>query len=106
MELEEIIEFLKEKPGYLKEGAKRLRNHLRKKGFATTIYTCKEALRQGRAQQKNLSEKINSGKARVLIYDIETSPNIGWFWRAGYKLNIQPENIIKERVNQMDMKKN
>jgi hypothetical protein len=98
MELEEIKEFLKEKPGYLKEGAKRLRNHLRNKGFATTIYTCKEALRQGRAEASNHEDKVNKGEARVLIYDIETSPNIGWFWRAGYKLNIPATNITKERA--------
>jgi hypothetical protein len=98
MELEEIKAFLRQKPGYLKEGGKRLRNHLRNKGFATTIYTCKEALRQVRAETKEEEAKINTGEARVLIYDIETSPNIGWFWRAGYKLNISPDNIIKERA--------
>jgi hypothetical protein len=98
MELEEIKAFLRQKPGYLKEGGKRLRNHLRNKGFATTIYTCKEALRQVRAEAKEAEAKINTGEARVLIYDIETSPNIGWFWRAGYKLNISPDNIIKERA--------
>lgn len=98
MELEEIKEFLREKPGYLKEGGKRLRDHLRLKGFLTTIYTCKEALRQARLEYKQFTEKITKNKARVLIYDIETSPNIGWFWRAGYKLNISPENIIKERA--------
>jgi len=35
---------------------------------------------------------------KTLFIDIETSPNIGFFWRSGYKLNIQPENIIKERA--------
>jgi DNA polymerase III epsilon subunit-like protein len=33
-----------------------------------------------------------------LIFDIETSPNIGVFWEAGYKKNIPYENIIKERA--------
>jgi len=33
-----------------------------------------------------------------LFFDIETSPNVGMFWRAGYKLSIQPDNIIKERA--------
>ena len=98
MELEEIKEFLKEKPGYLKEGAKRLRNHLRNKGFATTIYTCKEALRQSRLQAKQEEGQLQSSGARVLIYDIETSPNEGWFWRAGYKLNIDAGQITKERA--------
>lgn len=32
-----------------------------------------------------------------LFFDIETSPNIGYFWRTGYRLRIGPENIIGER---------
>jgi hypothetical protein len=32
-----------------------------------------------------------------LFFDIETSPNVGYFWRAGYKQNISYENIIQER---------
>ena len=32
-----------------------------------------------------------------LFYDIETSPNIGFFWRSGFKISIPPENIIHER---------
>lgn len=35
---------------------------------------------------------------RRLFFDIETSPNIGVFWRAGYKEQIPYENIIKERA--------
>lgn len=35
---------------------------------------------------------------RRLLLDIETSPNIGMFWRAGFKLTITPESIIKERA--------
>jgi len=33
-----------------------------------------------------------------LFFDIETSPNIGLFWEAGYKKTISPDNIIKERA--------
>lgn len=33
-----------------------------------------------------------------LFYDIETSPNIGFFWSASYKANIPHDNIIKERA--------
>lgn len=33
-----------------------------------------------------------------LYLDCETSPNVGLFWSAGYKLNIPYENIIKERA--------
>jgi DNA polymerase elongation subunit (family B) len=32
-----------------------------------------------------------------LFVDIDTSPNIGRFWRAGFKLNITPERILEER---------
>ena len=33
-----------------------------------------------------------------LFFDIETSFNIGFFWRSGWKERIPPENIIKERA--------
>lgn len=33
-----------------------------------------------------------------LFFDIETSPNIGFFWSSGYKQTINPDNIIKERA--------
>lgn len=36
-------------------------------------------------------------KRRRLFIDIETSPNIGLFWQAGYKQRIDYSNIIKER---------
>jgi len=35
---------------------------------------------------------------RRLFFDIETSPNIGLFWEAGFKKNIDTSNIIKERA--------
>lgn len=35
---------------------------------------------------------------RRLLLDIETSPNIVLAWRAGFKLTITPESIIKERA--------
>jgi len=38
------------------------------------------------------------GKIKRLFFDIETSPNIGLFWAAGYKQQISYENIIKERA--------
>lgn len=36
-------------------------------------------------------------KRKRLFFDIETSPNIGFFWQSGYKLDIGYDNIIKER---------
>lgn len=37
-------------------------------------------------------------KRRRLFFDIETSPNIGLFWQAGYKQKIDYSNIITERA--------
>jgi uncharacterized protein YprB with RNaseH-like and TPR domain len=37
-------------------------------------------------------------KIKRLFFDIETSPNIGMFWSAGYKQSIGYDNIIKERA--------
>lgn len=37
-------------------------------------------------------------KRKRLYFDIETAPNIGFFWQSGFKLNIGPQNIIKERA--------
>ena len=35
---------------------------------------------------------------RRLFFDIETSPNIGFFWSPGWKVNLTYENIIHERA--------
>jgi uncharacterized protein YprB with RNaseH-like and TPR domain len=40
---------------------------------------------------------MDQNSIKRLFFDIETSPNIGYFWRAGYKLNIDAGNIIEER---------
>ena len=37
-------------------------------------------------------------KRKRLFFDIESSPNIGFFWQSGFKLNIGPQNIIRERA--------
>ena len=98
MKLEEVKEFLRNKKGYQKEGGKRLRNHLLNKGFTTTISLCKQALREVRLENTEHKVKLTNNEGKILIYDLETSPNIGWFWRAGYKQNIQPNQILKERA--------
>ena len=98
MNKEEVKEFLRSKKGYLKEGGKRLRTHLLNKGFTTTINICKQALREVRLENLEQSVKFTNNEGKILIYDLETSPNVGWFWRAGYKQNIQPNQILKERA--------
>jgi DNA polymerase elongation subunit (family B) len=34
---------------------------------------------------------------RRLFFDIETSPNVGFFWRPGHRISLSHENIIHER---------
>jgi DNA polymerase elongation subunit (family B) len=41
---------------------------------------------------------MNKLNKKRLFFDIETSPNIGFFWQSGYKLNVPYGNIIKERA--------
>jgi DNA polymerase elongation subunit (family B) len=38
------------------------------------------------------------GTRRRLFFDAETSPNIGFFWQAGYDLKVTHECIIEERA--------
>lgn len=45
-------------------------------------------------QNKRAGRYLNPKR---LFFDIETSPNIGYFWRSGWKLQIGTENIIEER---------
>ena len=33
-----------------------------------------------------------------MYFDLETSPNIGIFWRTGYNITLQPNDIIQERA--------
>jgi hypothetical protein len=37
-------------------------------------------------------------KVRRLFWDIETSPNVVLSWRVGYKVQLDPSNILKERA--------
>jgi predicted PolB exonuclease-like 3'-5' exonuclease len=96
MKLEEIKDFLRNKKGYLKEGSKRLRSHLRNKGFTASVFNCKTALREVNAENRDTIAPIKV-IPKVLFYDIETSYNIVKSWRVGYNMTIQPEDILHER---------
>jgi len=39
-----------------------------------------------------------NAKIKRLFFDLETSPNIGFFWQPGNKISISYENIIQERA--------
>jgi DNA polymerase elongation subunit (family B) len=42
-------------------------------------------------------KQVRTNRKR-LFFDIEVSANIGLFWQSGFKLNISPDSIIKERA--------
>ncbi len=100
MTKKQVVEFLRQKKGYLKEGSNRLRSHFLKKGYNVSLKNCKEALQQVRKEFKTIQISKNKPiqKIKRLFFDIETSYNIGKFWKSGYGLNIQPEDIIHERA--------
>lgn len=47
---------------------------------------------------KGLKSLQEPTETKRLFYDIETSPNIGFFWQPGHKVSIGYENIIQERA--------
>lgn len=51
-----------------------------------------------RARKKNFTVNREKVGFRRMFFDIETSPNIGLFWKSGYRQTITPESIIKERA--------
>lgn len=89
--IDDIIKFLESKPGYKKEGKKRLRDIMIKHGYEVTKTECAIALREF-----NSKPAMNKDFKR-LFFDIETSPNLGIFWSTGHKINIRPEQILAER---------
>lgn len=99
MNLVDVINFLEAKPGYIKEGAKRLSEKVLK-GQAD-IETCRVALKYVAKMvslpKMNLSTKEKEGN-KVLIYDIETSYNIVSSWRVGSKVDLPHYSVIKERA--------
>ncbi len=95
MNLEEIKEFLKNKQGYLKEGGKRLRRVLLKKGFTTTVAQCKTAIREVREELKFSPIFKNKEEAKILFYDIEVSYGIARVWRPGWKIQVGYSDFLE-----------
>ena len=60
MEVKEIKIFLKSRPGYIKEGAKRLQLNLQKKGYEVSIRACKIALKESRRDARILDIKSSN----------------------------------------------
>lgn len=93
----EIKEFLRNKPGYLKEGGKRMRNNLRKKGFETTIKDCKQAIREVVNELKvyPFTSDKPSLQPKILFWDIEVSYGLAKAWRPTYNGVIRYNDFIQ-----------
>jgi len=87
MTKEELKKVLSKSPGYIKSGSKTL-----SKRFGIARRFAKEAVREVKIE---LEHPITPFKR--LIFDIETSPNVGWFWRASWKTSIGTHQILEER---------
>ena len=86
MDKRDLIQKLLENPGYLKSGSKTIAQR-----FGVTRQIAKEAVREAH------TKRSPKAKIKRLFFDIETSPNVMLSWKAGYKLNLGPENIVEER---------
>lgn len=94
MKVKDIVAYLNEKPGYRKEGKVRLCHHLREQGYKTNEYDCEVALKVVNHPDKYQME-LGNRRFKRLFFDIETSPNLGTFWRPGRKVPITYKNIVK-----------
>lgn len=125
---DKIYEFLFDKQGYLKKSVGTIKDVLERRWDETIKRTdITKAIKEVKARMKepdgsedktiivNTQDKISVDKAEELIetveakkpkkpkvkrlfFDIETSPNVVFSWNVGYKLNIPPTAILKERA--------
>lgn len=79
----------KKKLKQLEAGRKAAETRKRNKSLNGNVKEINKEIEEQFSQKKRVKKR--------LFFDIETSPNIGFFWTSGYKLNIPYSNIIKER---------
>lgn len=88
MTKEDLIFFLNKKTSYLKKGPGWLA-----KRFNLSKGDAYEALQEVKKHKKQRKGPL----IKRLFFDIETSPNVVYTWRAGYNITISHDSIIKER---------
>lgn len=98
MTAKQVKEFLEDKPGYLKEGSKRLLKHLNKKGYYPSLSVCKEVLKSMRqeAYKSSSRPKSTASPTKILVYDIETTLNRTYTFWSGKKGYINGNDLIDE----------
>lgn len=93
MKVSEIKEYLRSKPGYLKEGGRRLSLHLKRKGYNATVADCKQAI--GELRFKKYVKHEDLKPLKTLYFDIETSYYLSKIWQPGYKQFVSYDSVVK-----------
>jgi hypothetical protein len=96
--LNQVIEFLKDRPGYVKEGGERLSIILNNKGIETEPTECREAIRTFLYKKKEQERKVAKMLApKILILDIETTPLEAYVWQTQvWKARISDDFVISK----------
>jgi len=96
--LNQVVDFLKEKPGYVKEGGVRLSNILNSRNIKTNPEECKEAIRVFLFKQKESARRIAKTLApKILLLDIETTPLEAYVWQMQvWKARVNDESVISK----------
>lgn len=104
----DLIQFLTNKPGYLKKSNNIIREVLIAKGKSlkeveslsdTLISKVKKGLRQLQVKSdKSYKDRTCTITPKRLFFDIETSYNVAKSWRAGRDITINHSDIIHERA--------
>ncbi len=95
-----IINFLQEKPGYIKKSPILVLNKISNTWNLKDLETAKRIQRNFRLKAKGFDDIDiqNINNPRRLFLDIETSPDVVYSWNIGHKVNIPYDNIIMERA--------
>ena len=67
------------------------------KALNLPIYTHNRYRLGGEKLEQLLLLREDQSEIKRLFFDIETSPNIVYTWRAGWNITVTPESIIEER---------
>jgi len=104
MERSKIEKFFIKMPGYGKKSPSkalmRISDYYNEAVFKKDLDTVRDVQRNIR---KNIKNKFNEvplyekKASKILVWDLESSPNLVFSWNIGHKISLSPDNIVKER---------
>lgn len=104
--VEFLSNWLQENPGYIKCGSHRIAARLGMSDSDNTTNIIQSALKMARNTLKTQNNEVGQPTEQKedkkvfkrLFFDIETSYNTVASWNIGQKINLNPDNILKERA--------